>query len=75
MKVIKNIENKYYLLPEDVAKVEEALTFRKNKSWLADQMGFTYKTLWSKLNHVNGAYFDQLEIERMQEVLNIKFDK
>ena len=72
MKVIKNIENKYYFLPEDVDKVEEALTFKKNKSWLAKEMGFSYKTLWMKLNHKDGSYFDEMEVRKMEEILKIK---
>lgn len=73
MKVIKTIENKYYFLEDDLKLVEEALTFRKNKGWLAYEMKMSRKTLWSKLNHINGAYFDQVEVERLQEVLNVKF--
>jgi len=75
MKVLKTQEYKYFLKPQDVEQIENALTFRKTKKWLAICMGFSYKTLWSKMTGDKGAYFDQLEIEKMEELLSIKLER
>ena len=72
MKVLHTDEFKYFFTAKDRRLVKSNM---RGKSYivLARAMGFTYKTLWSKLNSIDGSYFDHIEIECLQKLLNIEF--
>ena len=74
MKVLHTDEYKYFFTAKDRRLVKSNM---RGKSFLvlARAMGFTYKTLWSKLNSVEGSYFDHTEIECLQILLNIEFKR
>lgn len=72
MKVLQANEFKYFFTAKDRHLVKSNM---RGKSYLvlARAMGFTYKTLWSKLNSIDGSYFDHTEIECLQVLLKIEF--
>ena len=75
MKTVKNVLVKYYLSDEDRQLVHDHLTYDKNKGWLADQLGYkNYVTFWRKFSSEKPDYFYQMEIEKMQDLLGIKFE-
>ena len=75
MKVITSIERKYYMLDHDRALIKGVLNGKMNKEWLQNQMGYkNYVTLWRKLNCVKGSHFDEMEVQKLEQLLNVKFE-
>ena len=75
MKTVKNVLVKYYLEDHDRDQVLNTLTVSQGLGWLQREMGFkSYVTFWRKFNCNNGQFFYLTEIEKMQELLNIKFE-
>ena len=84
MKVLHVDEYKYFFTAKDRKLVKESMRGHSYKV-LARAMGFSYKTLWSKLQGNDkeqckldlekAAYFDQSEIECLQVLLNIELKR
>lgn len=75
MKSVTNVLVKYYLSDEDRQLVLNTLSVSRGLGWLQREMGFkSYVTFWRKFNCNNNQYFYQMEIEKMQDLLGIKFE-
>ena len=75
MKVLQENEYKYFFRLEDKDLVEEALSFNRNKQWLAKELNISYKSLWEKLSPEKMNYFSHLEVLKIESVLNIELKR
>ena len=75
MKVIKNIENKYYPDQDERHAIRKAL-YQKDITLgeLAGILNISYKTLWQKMTNVNGSYLTQVELNTIIKLTEIEFN-
>ena len=76
MKVINYNEPRHYFEDEDRKEVLEHLTYNNNISWLWQTLGYKSHTTWyRKFNCYNNAYFTQVEVDSLEKLLKIKFER
>jgi FixJ family two-component response regulator len=71
MKVLKEINEKYYPDVEDVKAIIICGIKRKD---IAKQMNISYMTFHRKLYRKDGRYFTRMEVDKLHEITGLIFD-
>ena len=76
MKCIINIENKYYIESDfESDRIKYAMHGQgKTLQGLADALGISFVSLFRKMKNKNGAYFTEMEVQKLMEVTGLIFD-